>query len=129
MAEADYWVWQSPKSMLNYACTTVCFAYDLTGDSSYAAYARNLLETNFHNFAEQMRTGKNMSFEVMWFSIFVPRLMSMVAREIEKDPEGFTEVYEQWCQKRQGMPDRLEEERPDSGPRINLGKLSTEPHC
>jgi hypothetical protein len=41
IAEADYWVWQSPRDMLNYACTTVCFAYDLTGDSSYAAYAKD----------------------------------------------------------------------------------------
>lgn len=129
IAEADYWVWQSPKSMLNYACTTVCFAYDLTGDSSYAAYARNLLETNFHNFAEQMRTGKNMSFEVMWFSIFIPRLISIVASEIEKDPEGFAEVCEQWIRKRKSMPDRMEEERPDSDPRISLGRLSTDLHC
>ena len=139
MAEADYWVWQSPKSMLNYACTTVCFAYDLTGDSSYAAYAKNLLETNFHDYAERMRAGKNMSsmstadyggisFEAMWYSIFIPRLISIVARAIEEDPEGFAEVYEQWIQKRQGMPDRMEEVRPDSGPVTNLGRLSVESH-
>ena len=47
---------------------------------------------------------------------------------MEEDPEGFAEVYEQWIQKRESMPDRMEEERPDGGPVTNLGKLSIEAH-
>ena len=53
--EADYWVWKSPQDMLNYRRTTVCFAYDLTGDVRYTAYAQHLIESNFHVFAQGVR--------------------------------------------------------------------------
>jgi len=128
MAESDYWVWQSPKDMLNYACTTVCFAYDMTRDVNYSAYAKNLMETNLHEFAQQLRAKERIDFQAMWFSGFIPRLMRIVADAMEKDPEGFSEAAEQWSQKRQNMPNRELEDRPDQGPEINLGSLSTEPH-
>ena len=128
IAESDYWVWQSPKDMLNYACTTVCFAYDLTKDMNYAAYARNLMDTNFHDFAEQMQSGERMDFQALWFSSFIPRLMAIVAHAMAGDAAGFARASEQWRQKRLNMPDREEEERPDKEPVTNLGKVSTEPH-
>jgi len=128
MAEADYWVWKSSKDMLNYACTTVCFAYELTGDVSYAAYSKNLIETNFHEFAEGMRKGQHMDFQAIWHSDFIPRLMWVVAHAEAKDPEGFAAAVEVWRDKRTQMPDRKEEVRPDRGPEISLGRLSTAPH-
>jgi len=128
MTEADYWVWQCPKDMLNYACTTVCFAYDLTTDMNYAAYAKNLLENNFHQFVEQVRAEEHMDFQAIWFSGFIPRLMRIVANAMARDAAGFTKTSEQWRQKRQSMPDREAEERPDRGPEINLGRLGTEPY-
>ncbi len=128
VAEADYWVWKSPRDMLNYACTTVCFAYDLTGDVSYAAYAQNLMETNLHQFAGRMRSRQRMDFQALWFSQFVPRLMRIVADARAKDPEGFAAAVEQWKQKRRAMPDRPFRQRPDRARPVSLGRLSTADH-
>jgi hypothetical protein len=128
IAEADYWVWKSPKNMLNYQCTTVCFAYDLTGDVTYAAYSKHVIEALFHDFAEGMRTGRHMDFQALWFSGFIPRLMKTVADAMDQDPEGFSAAVDAWWDKRQQQPDRGSEERPDRGPKTVLGKLSAEPH-
>ena len=71
----------------NYACSTVCFAYDLTGREEYAAYARNLIDTLFHEFIESMRAGEQMDFAAMRFSGYVPRLIRIVASAMERDRE------------------------------------------
>jgi hypothetical protein len=128
VAEADYWVWESPQDMLNYACTTVCFAYDLTGDVSYAAYAQNLMETNLRQYAQRMRSRERIVFNALWYSQFVPRLMRIVADAREKDPEGFAAAVEQWKQKRRAMPDRPFQPRPDGVWPVSLGRLSTDGH-
>ncbi|MFC1601087.1 hypothetical protein ACFL34_01895 [Candidatus Sumerlaeota bacterium] len=127
IAEADYWVWESPRDLLNYACSTVCFAYDLTGDVTYAAYAKDLIDTNFHDFIESMRKEEQLDFAAMRFSGYIPRLMRIVATAMDKDPEGFAAACEAWKRERATRPDRPEEERPDSGPRTSLGVLSCEP--
>ena len=123
LAEADYWVWRSPRDLLNYACSTVCFAYDLTGREEYAAYARNLIDTLFHEFIESMRAGEQMDFAAMRFSGYVPRLMRIVASAMERDPEGFAGAVQRWQERRAELPDRPEEERLDSGRITSLGRL------
>lgn len=128
VAEADYWVEKSPKDMLNYQCTTICFAYNLTGDIKYAAYGKQVLEGQFHKFADKMRAGKIMDFQALWFSGFIPQLMRTVADAMERDPEGFLIASEAWWKKRCQQQDRKPEERPDEGPEIHLGKLSRAPH-
>ena len=129
LAEADYWVWESPVAMFNYQCTTVCIAYDLTWD---VAYAHRLVNEHFHALAEAVHKGERIGFEEEWHSGFVPRLMNIVADAWDKDPEGFAAAAEAWWEKRREMPDRAETVRPDQqkdgGKWINLGRLSTEPH-
>lgn len=127
LAEADYWVWESPRDLLNYACATVCFAYDLTGDVKYAAYAKNLLDTRFHDFIESMRKEEQIDFAAIRFSGFMPRLMRIVAAAMDRSPEGFAAACDAWKKERATRPDRPEEERPDSGPKASLGVLSCEP--
>ena len=127
IAEADYWVWQSPRDLLNYACSTVCFAYDLTGDLTYPAYAKNLIDTNFHDFIESMRKEEQLDFAAMRFSGYIPRLMRIVAAAMDTDPEGFDAACDAWKKERATRPDRPETDRPDSGPRTSLGILSCEP--
>lgn len=126
--EADYFMWEAPGNLLNYACTTVCFAYDLTGDFCYAAYCKQVVEENFHRFVERYRNAEAMSFESLAFSGYIPRLMRTVADAMDRDPEAFARAEAEWRQKRQAMPDRPDSPRPDRGPEINLGVLSTEPH-
>jgi len=128
VSEADYWVWKSPQEMLNYQCTTVCLAYDLTGDVSYAAYARHLLDCQFNAFAQGVRDEEHMDFQALWYSGYIPRLVCTVAKAMDADPEGFQAAVDVWWGKRQGMPDREFEARPDRGPEIELGRLSTAPH-
>lgn len=128
VSEADYWVWKSPQDMLNYQCTTICFAYDLTGDVSYAAYAQHLIESNLNAFAQGVRDEEHMDFQALWYSGFIPRLMRTVATAWDKDPQGFEATVDAWLRKRQGMPDREAEPRPDQGPEKSLGRLSTAPH-
>ena len=128
IAEADYWVWKSPKDMFNYQCTTVCFAYDVTGDVCYAAYANRLLSGPFHQLAESVRTGERIGFGEESYSGFIPRLMSIVSDASDKDPGGFAAAAEAWRDKRRAMPDREPEVRPDAEARFSLGRLSTGPH-
>jgi hypothetical protein len=128
IAEADYWVWESPKTMFNYQCTTVCLAYDLTGDISYAAYANRLVNEHFHKVAEAVERGERIGFEEEWYSGFIPRLLHIVADAVADDPDRFVEAAEDWWEKRRNMPDREEEPRPDSEPVTSLGRLSAEPH-
>ena len=127
LAEADYWAWQSPRDLLNYACSTVCCAYDLSGREEYAAYARNLIDTLFHDFVESMRAGEQMDFAAMRFSGYVPRLMRIVASAMERDPEGFAGAVQRWQERRAELPDRPEEERLDSGGVTSLGRLDVTP--
>ena len=127
LAEADYWVWRSPRDLLNYACSTVCFAYDLTGREEYAAYARNLIDTLFHDFVESMRAGEQMDFAAMRFSGYVPRLMRIVASAMERDREHFAGAVARWRKRRAELPDRPEEERLDTGHITSLGRLDVTP--
>jgi hypothetical protein len=114
--------------MLNYQCTTVCFAYDLTGDVSYAAYAKDLIESNLHTFAQGVRDEEHVDFQALWDSGYIPRLMRTVAQAWEEAPQGFEAAVDAWREKRQRMPDREPEVRPDQGPEMELGRLSTTPH-
>ena len=127
LAEADDWVWDSPRNLLNSACSTVCFAYDLTCDVIYAAYAKNLIDTNFHDFIESMRKEEQLDFAAMRFSGYIPRLMRTVATAMDKDPEGFDAACDAWKKERATRPDRPKTDRPDRGPRTSLGILSCEP--
>lgn len=128
IAEADYWVWKSPKDMLNYQCTTVCFAYDITGDVCYAAYANRLLSEHFHQLAKSVGKGEQIGFQEEWNSGFIPRLMRIVADASAKDPGGFAAATEAWWNERRTMPDRQPEVRPDAEAAFSLGRLSTGPH-
>ncbi len=127
-AEADYWIWESPKSMFNYACTTVCFGYDLTHKAEYAYYAAHILRTNLHAEVDDYRNERNIDFQAMWLSAFVPRLMRIVADEMDRDPAGFEHGLAEWVEKRAAMPDRRDETRPDDAIPESLGVLSTESH-
>ena len=128
IAEADYWVWQSPKSLFNYACSTVCFAYDLSHRPEYAYYAAHLLRTHLREAVDDIRQERDFDFSLMRLSGFIPRLMRIVACEMDRDPDGFESGLSAWVAKREAMPDRPEAERPDTATPVSLGVLSTEPH-
>jgi hypothetical protein len=128
IAEADFWVWQSPADALNYQCTTVCFAYELTGDPVYAAYCKHLLETSHAAFAKQLRNGERMDFQALSHGGFITRLMRTVADAMNQDAAGLEAAVEDWRKRRQELPERLVADRPDRGPTTNLGPLSVEPH-
>jgi hypothetical protein len=128
VAEADYFTWESPKSMLNYACTTVCFAYDLLHKPEYAYYAANLITTNLRDYVDDIRHDRLYDFSAMKNSGFVPRLMRIVAIEMDRDPKGFEKGLAEWVKKRAAMPDRPEIDRPDDAVHESLGILSPEPH-
>ncbi len=128
IAESDYWVWRSPKSLFNYACTTVCFGYDLTRQPDYAYYAAHLLRTHLRTAADDIREERDYDFSLMRLSGFAPRLMRIVACEMDRDPDGFESRLAAWVAKRTAMPDRPEIERPDRAVPVSRGVLSTEPH-
>jgi hypothetical protein len=46
-----------------------------------------------------------------------------------KDPQAFQAAVDAWLQKPQRMPVRDPEVRPDEGPEMSLGRLSTAPHA
>ena len=127
LAEAEYWVWQSPRDLLNYACSTVCFAYDMTSGEEYAAYARNVMDNLFHAFVERMRQGTEMDFAALRFSGYIPRLMRIVASAMERNPDGFEEAVVRWRARRGERPDRPDEERPDVDELVSLGRLAADP--
>ncbi|MBT3272810.1 MAG: hypothetical protein HN368_06630 [Spirochaetales bacterium] len=128
IAEADYFVWELPKTMLNYACTTVCFAYDLLHKPEYAYYGANLIATLLREYVDDIRQNRQFDFSAMKNSSFVPRLMRIIAAEMDRDPDGFEQGLAKWVKKRSAMPDRPEEVRPDDAVHESLGILSTEPH-
>ena len=128
IAESDYWVWRSPRSLFNYACTTVCFGYDLTRRPEYAYYAAHLLRTHLRAAADDIREERDFDFALMRLSGFIPRLMRVVADEMDGDPDGFESGLAAWVEKRAALPERQETERPDRAVPASLGVLSTEPH-
>jgi hypothetical protein len=127
IAESDYWTWDSPRDLLNYACTTVCFGYELTGNMAYAAYAKDLIEGRFHQAVESMRREEAMDFAATRFSGYVPRLMAIVADAMDRDAEAFRHACHEWLAKREGRPDRPEEARPDRVAPTSVGVVSAEP--
>ncbi len=128
IAESDYWVWRSPKSLFNYACSTVCFGYDLTRRAEYAYYAAHLLRTHLRAAADDIREERDFDFSLMRLSGFIPRLMRIVADEMDRDPDGFESGLAAWVEKRAALPDRPETERPDRAVPVSRGVLSTDPH-
>ena len=128
LGEAEYWTWQTPMDMLTYQCTTVCYGYAMSGDVNFAAYAWHIISTNFHEFAEKIRNGERMDFQAIWYSGYIPSLMSIVADAMTKDPDRFAAVAEQWRAKRRTMPDRETGRRLEPLEKLtNLGVLDTRP--
>ena len=128
IAESDYWVWRSPRSLFNYACSTVCFGYDLTRQPEYAYYAAHLLRTHLRAAADDIREERDFDFSLMRLSGFIPRLMRIAASEMDRDPDGFESGLAAWVEKRAALRDRPETERPDRAVPASLGVLSTDPH-
>jgi hypothetical protein len=56
------------------------------------------------------------------------RPVPQVAKAMDKDPQGFQVAVDAWRQKWQQMADRDFEIRPDHGPEIDQGRLSTAPN-
>ena len=121
-------MWRSPRSLFNYACTTVCFGYDLTRRPEYAYYAAHLLRTHLRAAADDIREERDFDFSLMRLSGFIPRLMRIVACEMDRDPDGFESGLAAWVEKRAALPDRPEIERPDRAVPVSRGVLSTDPH-
>ena len=128
IAESDYWVWRSPRSLFNYACSTVCFGYDLTRQPECAYYAAHLLRTHLRAAADDIREERDFDFSLMRLSGFIPRLMHIAASEMDRDPDGFESGLATWVEKRAALPDRPEIERPDRAVPASRGVLSTDPH-
>ena len=94
----------------------------------YAYYAANLITTNLRDYVDDIRHDRLYDFSAMKNSGFVPRLMRIVAIEMDRDPKGFEKGLAEWVKKRAAMPDRPEIDRPDDAVHESLGILSPEPH-
>ena len=125
LAKADYFVWQHPRGAPP-AAAMVSLAYDMTGNPDYAAYLADAIEgTKPSDPADSARGWR--SFWMYTISGYLPRFLRTVAEAMDCDPDGFAEHVRQWRQKREKMPDRVLDTRPESEGETNLGPVSAEP--
>jgi hypothetical protein len=84
----------------------VCLAYDLTGDLTYAAYAREIVAGNFARQAERVRRFADFRFTWICFGGFIPALMRIVADAQARDEKAFAQAEADWRRRRQelGLP-------------------------
>jgi hypothetical protein len=125
LAKADYWLWQHPRGGGS-AATTLCLAYDITGNPDYAAFLADAL-AGCKPSAPAAQETEPRTFWMYTVSGFIPRLMKTVAQAMDHDPEGFAEHVRKWRERRDRLPDR---ELAQGSPRdveVNLGRLSADP--
>jgi hypothetical protein len=108
---------------LSEAGVSICMAYDLTKKPEYAAAA--LAKVRAH--CRPHPPERVVCFYDIYASDFAPRLMSIVARACERDPDGFLDFAERWAREAMQGADAAFQRNEPQGPRENLGALSTEP--
>ena len=127
IADADYWVWDAPLDSLSWYCTMACLAYELTGDPTYAAYCKTRIEDCLPKIASECRRYKHINFGTISLGSTVPRLMRVAADAMDRKPKALAKAEEAWRKKRKEAKPRPPPDRPDRGPEVSLGKLSTAP--
>ena len=148
LAAADWLVGQSPIGRtIGYDDPILGLAYDLTGNSDYAACALELLSLfpqagtagqnpdclyGMHTYSTPARTGRPGDVEEVLnlaqieFYGYVPRLMRPVVQAYVNNPTGFLEYYRQWREKRRAMADNAANLASGQKAGTSLGVLSTE---
>jgi len=111
------------RTGLSESGASICIAYDLTEKPEYAAAA--LAKVRAH--CRPHPPERVVCFYDIIATDFAPRLMSIVARAYEKDPEGFLAFAERWAKKEMNDEDAPFPRIEPQAPRENLGVLSTEP--
>ena len=125
MDEADYYTWRCPVAIGQYP-VPICYAYQLTGNLHYAAFAKWLIEDLLDAFMKQrdgegaIHPGDNR------VNGYVPKFMWVVRDAVDRDPEAFESACREWREKRDATPDRPEMGRPDAAPFKSLGTLTPE---
>lgn len=152
-----YWTQWATHGAFMAGSGLVCVAYDWTGDPVYAAYAKEVVTRSFAIQAALTRRFVDFRFTWLAFGNIVPALLSIVARAMDRDPEGLARAEQEWRRRRadKGLPvyagpgvnlarDTMdvngnisnrppvdlprETPPPPRGPNNNLGILSTEDH-
>jgi len=152
-----YWSQNVTSALPDWQAAMACLAYDLTGDMTYAAFAKEMLFGSFLRRAQRVRRFATFRFTWVCFGSFIPALMRTVAEAMCNDPDALAEAERTWKEKRagKGMPiydgpgidldkdtmdangnilNRPPVELPREGPGrrrkplTNLGRLSTEDH-
>jgi hypothetical protein len=108
---------------LNESGASICMAYDLTEKPQYAAAA--LAKVRGH--CRPHPPERVVCFYDIIATDFAPRLMSIVARAYERDPEGFVDFAERWEKENMNDEDAPFPRTEPQPPRENLGMLSTRP--
>lgn len=111
------------RTGLSEAGVSICMAYDLTGKPEYAAAA--LAKVRAH--CRPHPPERVVCFYDIYALDFAPRMMSIVARAYEKDPEGFLAFAERWAKEQMSGTDAPFPRVEPQAPRESLGVLSTAP--
>ena len=121
--EADYYTWECPIAMTQFP-VPVCYAYQLTGDLHYAAFAKWFIEDHFDAFMEQRDEEGAMAPGDDRVNGYVPKLMWMVRDAADRAPGAFEGACREWRARRAATPGRPELGRPDAAPFKSLGILT-----
>ena len=121
--EADYYTWECPVNMGYYEVVVVCYAYELTGNLHYAAFARWVVEELFSDFMKQKDREGAIAPADDRANGFIPKLMWLVKNGITRDKDAFERACREWREKRDATSDRLEIERPDGASYESLGRM------
>ena len=95
----DKWFWSNwPGPPME---STVCLAYDITGDPIYAAWADYMLHEYFVDRAERARNLAPLLFTYVYFAQPISAMMRIVHDATEKDPEAFKRAQAEWRRRRE----------------------------
>lgn len=96
----DTWYWTQWSCHPGFNLPLVCFAYEITGDLTYAAYAKEQLFGTFRRQVERCRRFADWRFTWVYFGSVIPRLMRIVADALNRDPAGLAAAEQAWLVKR-----------------------------
>ena len=109
-----YWTDWTPWDNLS---TSVCVAYHLAGNMTYAAVAKYVLEHVVTGLIDRCRHFADIRFTWICLGSLVPRLMRVVADAAHSDPAGLAQAERAWKQSRAEAGIDLYE-----GPGLDLSK-------
>ena len=111
--EADYYTWECPVTIAYYEITVVCYAYELTGNLYYAAFAKWIVDEVLEDFMKQKEKEGAIAPADDRANGYIPKLMWLIKNAMTRDGDAFNRACLEWRENRDATPDRPEMERPD----------------